>query len=51
MLVLGADALDGAVAEEMLKVFLETAAEGGRYGERRERLARLDVSKLPGGAG
>ena len=46
VLVLAADTLDGAVAEQVLKVFLETPAEGGRYADRRDRLARLDVSGL-----
>lgn len=46
MLVLGADTLDEATAEDILKIFLGTAAEGGRYAERRERLAKLDASAL-----
>jgi ribose 5-phosphate isomerase B len=46
MLVLGADDTDGSVAEEILRIFLETAAMGDRYAARRERLARLDVSEL-----
>ncbi|MDQ0465251.1 ribose 5-phosphate isomerase B [Caulobacter ginsengisoli] len=46
MLVLGADILDAATAEQILATFLSTAALGERYAERRERLAQLDVSKL-----
>ena len=45
MLVLGADVTDGATAEHILKVFLETAALGDRYAARRERLAKLDISE------
>jgi len=44
MLVLGADVTDAAVAEQILEAFLNTAALGDRYAERRERLARLEVS-------
>jgi ribose 5-phosphate isomerase B len=44
MLALGADTIDGAVAEQILATFLATAALGGRYGARRERLAQLDIS-------
>ncbi|UTP39169.1 RpiB/LacA/LacB family sugar-phosphate isomerase [Phenylobacterium sp. LH3H17] len=46
MLVLGADTVDEATAEQILKTFLDTAALGGRYAERRERLAKLDASGL-----
>lgn len=46
MLVLGADTVDAATAEQLLGTFLTTAALGDRYAERRERLARLDVSML-----
>ena len=46
MLVLGADTLDAATAEQILDVFLTTATLGDRYAERRERLARLDTSRL-----
>mgnify|MGYP000933124255 FL=1 len=45
MLVLGADVTDGATAEAILKTFLSTAALGDRYAARRERLAKLDISK------
>ncbi len=48
MLVLGADTLDGATAERILGIFLSTAALDDRYAERRERLARLDVSGVAG---
>ncbi|WP_332768161.1 RpiB/LacA/LacB family sugar-phosphate isomerase [Phenylobacterium sp.] len=44
MLVLGADTVDDATAEHILKAFLHTDALGGRYAERRERLAKLDAS-------
>lgn len=44
MLVLGADTLDAATAEHILKTFLNTAAQGGRYAARRDRLAKLDPS-------
>lgn len=44
ILVLGADTIDGAAAEDILKTFLETAALGERYAARRARLARLDIS-------
>jgi ribose 5-phosphate isomerase B len=46
MLVIGADMIDAATAEHLLGAFLTTAAVGDRYAERRERLARLDISKL-----
>lgn len=46
MLVLGADTIDAATAEQLLGTFLTTAALGERYAERRERLARLDISTL-----
>ena len=46
MLVLGADTIDDATAEHILEIFLATAALGGRYAERRERLAKLDASGL-----
>ena len=46
MLVLGADTVDGAGAEHILKIFLDTAALGERYAARRERLAKLDTSGL-----
>ena len=45
MLVLGADATEPATAEAILAAFLATPALGDRYAERRERLARLDVSR------
>jgi ribose 5-phosphate isomerase B len=51
MLVLGADTIDGATAEHILKIFLETAALGERYAARRDRLAKLDISGLSGGGG
>ena len=46
MLVIGADTVDPAAAEQMLGAFLTTAALGERYAARRDRLARLDISKL-----
>jgi ribose 5-phosphate isomerase B len=46
LLALGADTLDAATAEQILGVFLTTTALGDRYAERRERLARLDISTL-----
>ncbi len=46
MLVLGADVTDADTAERILEVFLNTAALGDRYAERRERLAKLDPSGL-----
>lgn len=46
MLILSADATDYATAEHILKTFLNTAALGDRYAARRERLAKLDISKL-----
>lgn len=46
MLVLGADVTDDATAEQILKTFLDTAAQGDRYAVRRERLAKLDISNL-----
>ncbi len=45
VLVLGADTLDAEAAEQILGVFLTTAALGDRYAERRERLAGLDISQ------
>lgn len=46
MLAIGADTVDAATAEQLLGTFLSTAALGDRYAARRERLARLDISKL-----
>jgi ribose 5-phosphate isomerase B len=46
VLVLGADVTDDATAEQILATFLNTGARGDRYAERRERLAKLDISKL-----
>jgi ribose 5-phosphate isomerase B len=46
VLVLGADTLDEPTAQELLGIFLSTAALGDRYAARRERLAQLDISKL-----
>lgn len=46
VLVLGADTIDAATAEQALSTFLTTAALGDRYAERRERLARLDIFNL-----
>ena len=46
MLVLGADTIDDATAEQILEIFLATVALDGRYAERRERLAKLDASQL-----
>lgn len=46
MLVLGADTIDEAAAERILETFLDTAALGGRYAERRERLAKLEAAGL-----
>ncbi|MFN3583262.1 RpiB/LacA/LacB family sugar-phosphate isomerase [Phenylobacterium sp.] len=46
MLVLGADVTDAAAAEQILEAFLSTAALGDRYAQRRERLAKLETSKL-----
>ena len=46
MLAIGADTVDATTAEQLLSTFLTTAALGDRYAARRERLARLDVSKL-----
>lgn len=46
MLVLGADVTDDATAERILEKFLSTAALDDRYAARRERLAKLDISKL-----
>lgn len=46
VLVLGADVTSGDDAERILEIFLSTAAVGGRYAERRERLGRLDTSEL-----
>lgn len=45
MLVLGADVTDAATAEQIVAIFLTTAALGDRYAARRERLAGLDVSR------
>ena len=45
LLALGADLVDAATAEAMLGVFLTTEPLGERYAERRERLARLDISQ------
>ena len=45
MLALGADTVDAATAEQLLGTFLSTAALGDRYAARRERLARLDISR------
>ncbi|MEH6677788.1 RpiB/LacA/LacB family sugar-phosphate isomerase [Phenylobacterium sp.] len=47
MLVLGADTTEPAAAEHILAAFLATPALGDRYAERRERLAKLDVSQPP----
>lgn len=41
MLVLGADVTAADDAEQILETFLSTAALGGRYAARRERLAKL----------
>jgi ribose 5-phosphate isomerase B len=46
MLVLGADVTDEATAEDILKIFLNTPTLGDRYAARRERLAKLDISKV-----
>ena len=46
MLAIGADTIDAETAEQVLGVFLTTAPLGDRYAARRERLARLDISKL-----
>ena len=46
MLVLGADVTDEAAAEHILEAFLNTAALGDRYAERRKRLAGLDIAEL-----
>lgn len=46
MLAIGADTVDAATAEQLLGTFLTTAALGDRYAQRRERLERLDTSKL-----
>jgi ribose 5-phosphate isomerase B len=46
VLVLGADIIDAATAEQILQIFLNTAALGDRYAERRERLAKLDISSM-----
>jgi ribose 5-phosphate isomerase B len=46
MLVLGADVTDAATAEQILETFLNTAAQGDRYAARRDRLAKLDISRL-----
>lgn len=44
MLVLGADTITAATAEQILEIFLQTPALGDRYAARRDRLAKLDVS-------
>ena len=46
MLAIGADMVDAATAEDMLRTFVTTAALGERYAARRARLAQLDISKL-----
>lgn len=46
MLALGADVTDGAAAEDILRIFLNTGALAERYAERRERLAHLDISDV-----
>ena len=46
MLAIGADTVDAATVEQLLSTFLTTDALGDRYAARRERLTRLDVSKL-----
>jgi ribose 5-phosphate isomerase B len=46
VLAIGADTINVPTAEHLLSTFLSTAALGDRYAARRERLARLDVSKL-----
>jgi ribose 5-phosphate isomerase B len=46
MLVLGADITADAAAADILETFLNTAAIGDRYAERRERLAKLDISEV-----
>ena len=46
VLVLGADVIADATAEKILATFLSHAPRGERYAERRERLARLDTSKV-----
>ena len=46
MLVMGAATLDATTAEHILNSFLDTAAQGGRYAARRDRLAKLDPSAL-----
>jgi ribose 5-phosphate isomerase B len=46
MLAIGADTVDATTAEQLLSTFLTTAALGDRYAARRERLARLDISRL-----
>lgn len=50
VLVLGADLTDGATAEQIIRTFLSTGPQGDRYAVRRERLARLDVSRLESSA-
>ncbi len=45
VLIFGADIIDHGAAEQILARFLATPALGERYAERRERLARLNVSK------
>lgn len=46
MLVLGADVADHALAERILETFLTTEPLGDRYAERRQRLAKLDISQV-----
>ncbi len=46
VLVLGADVIDAATGEQILASFLRHAPRGDRYADRRERLAKLDISKL-----
>ena len=46
MLVIGADSVDAVTVEQLLSTFLTTTALGDHYAARRERLARLDISKL-----
>ncbi|MBU6372575.1 MAG: RpiB/LacA/LacB family sugar-phosphate isomerase [Alphaproteobacteria bacterium] len=42
MLLFGADVVDPASAEKIVGIFLSTPALGGRYAERRRKLAELD---------
>lgn len=46
VLVIGADTIDPATAEQILGAFLVTPSLGDRYAARRERLAELDISKI-----